>query len=182
MAIKFTNNASSKLTQALSANATSMHINAEDVSKFPTLTSDDYCLLTLVGDNGNHEIIKTTAISSDGTCTIVRAQDSTTAKAWDIDTRVELRITAEYLNSTADNEEITSSITNIESDITDIKHEINNIVDSIPLDEVTITRSSDGKFQVEDIAIGGNKSDLASARGQIGSAQYKTGVDLNDII
>lgn len=181
MAIKFTNNASSKLTQALSANATSMHINAEDVSKFPSLTSGDYCLLTLVGDNGNHEIIKTTAISSDGTCTIVRAQDSTTAKAWDIDTRVELRITAEYLNSTADNEEITSSITNIESDITDIKNEINNIVDSIPLDEVTITRSSDGKLQVEDIAIGGDKSDLASDRGIFESIILKENDNLNTI-
>ena len=181
MAIKFTNNASSKLTQALTADATSMHIKAEDVAKFPTLTSDDYCLLTLVGDNGNHEIIKTTAISSDGTCTITRAQDSTTAKAWDIDTRVELRITAEYLNSTADNEEITSSITNIESDITDIKNEINNIVDSIPIDDVTITRSSDGKLQVEDIAIGGDESDLASARG-IFNTVAKGAVDFNTLL
>ena len=171
MSTKFTNNASSKLTQALTADATSMHIQAEDVSKFPVLGAEDFCRLTIVGDHGDHEIVKVTSISSDGTCTIERAQESTTAKEWPIENKVELRITAEYLNSTADN-----------SDITDIKNEINNIVDYIPLDGVTITKSPDGKLQVKDIAIGGDKNSLASKRGQIGLAQYKTGVDLNDII
>ena len=156
MSTKFTNNASSKLTQALTADATSMHIQAEDVSKFPVLGAEDFCRLTIVGDHGDHEIVKVTSISSDGTCTIERAQESTTAKEWPIENKVELRITAEYLNSTADN-----------SDITDIKNEINNIVDYIPLDGVTITKSPDGKLQVKDIAIGGNKSDRASIRGFI---------------
>ena len=150
MAIKFTNNAGSKLTQAITADATSMNIKAEDVSKFPVLGSGDYCLLTLVGDNGNHEIIKVTNISSDGTCTIERAQDSTTAKAWDIDTRVELRITAEYLNDVINS---------------------GNIEDLLP-DKKTI-EFLNNHLTTKDIAIGGDINDLASNRGILGNIVIK---------
>lgn len=198
MSIKFTNNASSKLTQALTTSATSMQIKAEDVSKFPVLGAGDYCLLTLVGDNSNHEVVKVTNISSDGTCTIERAQDFTTAKEWPIDNRVELRITAEYLNSTTTSEDVLSlvspiednistiedNITNIENDISSISSAqeeiINTTIPSLP-DNVTISFEGD-KLQVKDIAISGDAGDLASARGQIGSAKYMTGVDLNNII
>lgn len=149
MAIKFTNNASSKLTQALTTSATSMHIKAEDVSKFPVLGAGDYCLLTLVGDNSNHEIVKVTKISSDGTCTIERAQDSTTAKEWPADNRVELRITAEFLNNTADAKVV--------------EELINTTIPSLP-DNKTISLENE-KLQVKDVAIGGDSSDLVSARG-----------------
>ena len=149
MAIKFTNNASSKLTQALTADATSMQIKAEDVSKFPVLGTGDYCLLTIVGDNGNHEIVKVTNISSAGTCTIERAQDSTTAKEWPVDNRVELRITAEYLNNTADAKVV--------------EELINTTIPSLP-DNKTISLENE-KLQVKDIAIRGDSSDLASNRG-----------------
>ena len=159
MAIKFTNNASSKLAAAINDSVTSFTIQTADVAKFPTLASGDYCILTLVGDNGNHEIVKATAISSSGVCTVVRAQEGTTAKSWPENTRVELRITAGYLNDT-----VTSS----------------SIDETLP-DNNTISVVN-GKLQAKDVAIGGNKSDLASARGQIGQARYKTGVDLNDII
>lgn len=40
----------------------------------------------------------------------------------------------------------------------------------------------DNTITAKDIAIDGDVSDLASKRGQIGSAQYKTGVDINEII
>lgn len=155
MAIKFTNNASSKLAQALTADATSMQIKAEDVSKFPVLGAGDYCLLTLVGDNSNHEIVKVTSISSDGVCTIERAQDSTNAKEWPIDNRVELRITAEYLNNTADAKVV--------------EELINTTIPSLP-DNKTISLENE-KLQVKDIAIGGDSSDLASARGLLGIMQ-----------
>lgn len=131
MAIKFTNNASSKLIQALTADATSMHIKAEDVAKFPVLGAEDYCLLTLVGDNGNHEIVKVTNISSDGVCTIERAQDSTTAKEWPIENKVELRITAEYLNSITTSEDVLSLVSPIEEDISNIKNNITDVENDI---------------------------------------------------
>lgn len=204
MSIKFTNNASSKLTQALTTSATSMQIKAEDVSKFPVLGAGDYCLLTLVGDNSNHEVVKVTNISSDGTCTIERAQDFTTAKEWPIDNRVELRITAEYLNSTTTSEDVLSlvspieeeissinnnistiedNITNIENDISSISSAqeeiINTTIPSLP-DNVTISFEGD-KLQVKDIAIGGDSSDLASNRG-IFNAKALSAVDLNSLI
>lgn len=127
MSTKFTNNASSKLTQALTADATSMHIQAEDVSKFPVLGAEDFCRLTIVGDHGDHEIVKVTSISSDGTCTIERAQESTTAKEWPIENKVELRITAEYLNSITTSEDVLSLVSPIEEDISNIKNNITDI-------------------------------------------------------
>lgn len=127
MSTKFTNNASSKLTQALTADATSMHIQAEDVSKFPVLGAEDFCRLTIVGDHGDHEIVKVISISSDGTCTIERAQESTTAKEWPIENKVELRITAEYLNSIATSEDVLSLVSPIEEDISNINNNISSI-------------------------------------------------------
>lgn len=196
MSTKFTNNASSKLTQALTADATSMHIQAEDVSKFPVLGAEDFCRLTIVGDHGDHEIVKVTSISSDGTCTIERAQDSTTAKEWPIENRVELRITAEYLNSITTSEDVLSlvspieeeistiedNIINIENDISSISSAqeeiINTTIPSLP-DDATISFEGD-KLQVKDIAIGGDSSDLASARGIFNS--LGTGaIDFNTI-
>ena len=131
MSTKFTNNASSKLTQALTADATSMHIQAEDVSKFPVLGAEDFCRLTIVGDHGDHEIVKITSISSDGTCTIERAQEDTTAKEWPIENRVELRITAEYLNSTTTSEDVLSLVSPIKEDISNIKNNITNVENDI---------------------------------------------------
>lgn len=124
MSTKFTNNASSKLTQALTADATSMHIQAEDVSKFPVLGAEDFCRLTIVGDHGDHEIVKVTSISSDGTCAIERAQESTTAKEWPIENKVELRITAEYLNSITTSEDVLSLVSPIEEDISNLEQSI----------------------------------------------------------
>ncbi len=131
MSTKFTNNASSKLTQALTADATSMHIQAEDVSKFPVLGAEDFCRLTIVGDHGDHEIVKVTSISSDGTCTIERAQESTTAKEWPIENKVELRITAEYLNSITTSEDVLSLVSPIEEDISSINNNITNVENDI---------------------------------------------------
>ena len=131
MSTKFTNNASSKLTQALTADATSMHIQAEDVSKFPVLGAEDFCRLTIVGDHGDHEIVKVTSISSDGTCTIERAQESTTAKEWPIENKVELRITAEYLNSITTSEDVLSLVSPIEEDISNIKNNITDVENDI---------------------------------------------------
>ena len=198
MSTKFTNNASSKLTQALTADATSMHIQAEDVSKFPVLGAEDFCRLTIVGDHGDHEIVKVTSISSDGTCTIERAQESTTAKEWPIENRVELRITAEYLNSITTSEDVLSLISPIEEDISTIEDNITNIendississaqeeiinttIPSLP-DDATISFEGN-KLQVEDIAIGGDVNDLASARGLLGTlAVLPDDIDLNTV-
>ena len=198
MSTKFTNNASSKLTEALTADATSMHIKAEDVAKFPVLGAEDFCRVTLVGDNGDHEIVKVTSISSDGICTIERAQESTTAKEWPIENRVELRITAEYLNSITTSEDVLSlvspieeeissinnNITNIENDISSISSAqeeiINTTIPSLP-DDVTISFEGD-KLQVKDVAIGGDSSDLASARGLFNAIPPTAQDDFNNAI
>lgn len=96
MSMIFTNNAGSKLAEAITAAATSLKILTADVAEFPTLTSGKYFYLTLVGD-GVYEVVKCTATSSN-TFTVVRAQDGTTAQAWPAETLVELRMPAVALN------------------------------------------------------------------------------------
>ena len=55
---------------------------------------------------------------------------------------------------------------------------------SAKLDGKTVQAAADGAITVKDVAIGGDSSDLASARGQIGDYRTKlpAGTDLNDII
>lgn len=96
MSMIFTNNASSKLTEAIAAESSFIKIPEADVVKFPTLTTGKYFYLTLVGD-GIYEIVKCTGVSSN-VIDITRAQDGTTARSWPKGTIVELRIPAIALN------------------------------------------------------------------------------------
>lgn len=52
-------------------------------------------------------------------------------------------------------------------------------VDTPAVDNVTIKYNSSNKLQAKDIAINGNESDLASARGQIGDARQLADLDFN---
>ncbi len=93
MAVVFKNNAKTTLASNLSSSATSIAV--ADGSVFPSLGSGEIFFCTL-DDGTNNEIVKVTAISSN-TLTVVRAQESTTARAFSTGDAADLRLTAGIL-------------------------------------------------------------------------------------
>lgn len=101
MAVKFSNNVKTELSSGITSSATS--ITVVDASGFPALSGSDYTLATIIDldDIDVLEVVKVTAISSN-TLTVVRAQESTTARAFDTGDRVELRFTSGLLETALD--------------------------------------------------------------------------------
>lgn len=97
MALKLQNNAISRLATGIGPSDTLISITPGDGAKFPTLGDGDWCPLTLLKADGSLEIVRCTARTSD-TLTIERAQEGTSAQAFEVNDRVELRITAATLN------------------------------------------------------------------------------------
>lgn len=99
----FTNNADTTLNGAITSGSLSITVN--DGSLFPVPTGGDYFLLTLFQKSGtselNHEIVKCTARAAN-VLTVVRAQEGTTAKAFNNADPVELRVTAGSLSAKQD--------------------------------------------------------------------------------
>ena len=93
MGVKITNNASGTLSAAITSSATTLTLTTGQGALFPTLGVGDYSWCTLVDTSNNVEIIKVTARSTD-TLTMTRGQDGTTARAFAINDRLELRPTA----------------------------------------------------------------------------------------
>ena len=93
MAVVFKNNAKTTLASNLSSSATSIAV--ADGSVFPSLGSGEIFFCTL-DDGTNNEIVKVTAVSSN-TLTVVRAQESTTARSFSSGDAAELRLTAGIL-------------------------------------------------------------------------------------
>ena len=106
MAQIFKNNSSGTLSSALTNLATNIVLTSNQGNLFPTITGDDFFLVTLIGMNAQGaesawEIVKCTAKVAD-TLTVVRGQEGTTAVAWPAGTKVELRLTAGTLDSFTD--------------------------------------------------------------------------------
>jgi len=97
MAVKFSNNASALLDGAITNSATSIVL--DDVSEFPTLGGSDHTYVTLANAAATKiEIVKVTGINSGTkTLTAVRAQDDTSAAAFDDGDICELRVTTALL-------------------------------------------------------------------------------------
>jgi hypothetical protein len=93
----FTNNAGSTLAANITTLATSLTLATGDGAKFPNPGAGDDFLLTVFQRPGtieqNHEIMLVTARSGD-TLTVVRAQEGTTAQAFNQGDYAELRLTA----------------------------------------------------------------------------------------
>ena len=94
MAVVFKNNAKTTLASSLSSSATS--VSVADGSVFPSLGSGEIFFCTL-DDGTNYDIVKVTAVSSN-TLTVVRAQESTTARSFASGDAAELRLTAGNLS------------------------------------------------------------------------------------
>jgi hypothetical protein len=97
MGLKITNNAFATLASSISDSVTSITVASGQGARFPSLGGSDYFYATLVDISNNLEIIKCTARSGD-VLTVERAQDSTTARAYTVGDRLEIRPIAAMLN------------------------------------------------------------------------------------
>ena len=91
--IQFTNFARSQVAVGFSAIATTISVTGGTGGRFPALAGAQYFYLTLENALLQREIVRVTARSGD-TLTVVRAQDSTTARAWNAGDIVSLRLNA----------------------------------------------------------------------------------------
>lgn len=100
----FSNNASSVLAAALTSSATSLTLAPGSGAKFPSPGGGNYFVLTLYQMSGsieiNHEIVRCTARAGD-VLTIVRGQEGTTARAFNLADPVSMRLTAGALTPAA---------------------------------------------------------------------------------
>jgi hypothetical protein len=93
MGIKVANNAFATLASGITSSATSITVASGQGARFPILGAGDYFYATLINTSNQLEIVKCTARSGD-VLTVVRAQEATTARAYDVGDRIEIRITA----------------------------------------------------------------------------------------
>lgn len=100
MGIKFSNNGHSTLAASITSSGTSITVASGHGSRFPSLAAGDYFYATLIDASNNLEIVKCTARSSD-VLTVTRGAESTTARAYAIGDRIELRVTAAGLDEAA---------------------------------------------------------------------------------
>ena len=101
MTALFKNNAFSTLASGINDSVTSTTLNSGDGAKFPSPTGAEYFYATLIDTSNNLEIVKCTARSTD-VLTIVRAQESTTARVYSAGDRIEMRLTAAGLTANTD--------------------------------------------------------------------------------
>lgn len=92
----FANNASSTLAAGIGSGDTTLDVQTGDGALWPVLGTDEWCWST-ISDGTIVEIVKVTARASD-TLTIERAQQGTTAQAWDAADTVQLRLTRDTLS------------------------------------------------------------------------------------
>lgn len=100
MGVKVTNNAFGTISAGINTSATTIVLDGGQGARFPTLGSGDFFFGTLIDTSNNLEIVKVTARSTDS-MTVTRAQDNTTARAFAIGDRFELRPTAALFESFA---------------------------------------------------------------------------------
>lgn len=93
MGIKVANNAFATLAAGISNSDTSITVSTGQGARFPALGAGDYFYATLINTSNQLEIVECTARSGD-VLTVVRAQESTAARAYDVGDRIEIRITA----------------------------------------------------------------------------------------
>ena len=181
MAILFKNNAASTLNYMYQApDKDFVDIYVTDHTVFPTIApeSNDYFYLTLVGEN-TLEIVKVFAqITNVNTGKLAfrsyRAQEGTTAQEWVKGTRVEMRITADALNS------FVPTAVQLAKDYVDATGVASTTnVGFAGVDGKTTQANAEGVVTAKDVAVDGNLEDLASARGQIGNSKTQGSHDFS---
>lgn len=177
MAILFKNNAASTLTYKMTDAQEVMYV--ADASVFPVIAdgSGDVFKLTLVGEDTLEIVEAFAAYNPEGRqgFKIRRAQEDTTAQAWPVGTRVEMRITAEALNSF-----VPTAVQIAQDNLDAVGVASTTNVGFAGVDGKTTQADTEGVITAKDVAIGGNLEDLASARG-IFNTLTKGSVDCNTL-
>lgn len=176
MAILFKNNAASTLTYKMTDAQEVLYV--ADASVFPVITPDsgDVFRLTLVGENTLEIVEAFEVYNPEGRqgFKIRRAQEGTTAQVWPVGTRVELRITADALNS------FVPTAVQLAKDYVDATGVASTTnVGFAGVDGKTTQANAEGVVTAKDVAVGGNLGDLASARGQIGNSKAQGSHDFS---
>ena len=102
MGAKFVNNKRSTLAAGIASGVLELTVSVGTGATFPAAGTGNYFMATLFDSNGNREIIKVTAKSSD-TFTIERAQEGTSARAWLLGDGIAHRVTAGQIQDLQDN-------------------------------------------------------------------------------
>lgn len=177
MAILFKNNAASTLTYKMTDVQEVLYV--ADASVFPVIASDsgDVFKLTLVGDDTLEIVEAFEVYNPEGRqgFKIRRAQEGTTAQAWPVGTRVEMRITAGALNSF-----VPTAVQLAKDNIDAIGVASTTNVGFAGVDGKTTKTDTKGVITAKDVAIGGDLGDLVSARG-IFDTLTKGSVDCNTL-
>lgn len=100
MAVLLKNNASSRLASAINSTATTLSVTSGTGGRFPVVSANDWFPVTVVKDDGSLEVMRCTGRNGD-VLTVVRAQEGTAALAFDVNARVELRVTAAAMDQFA---------------------------------------------------------------------------------
>lgn len=93
MVALYANNASGYVGAEVTTSATTISLQTGNGALFPSPSGGDYFPVTFVKSDGSLEIMKCTGRAGD-VLTVTRAQEGTSAKAFDVGDRVSLRITA----------------------------------------------------------------------------------------
>lgn len=99
MGLKLSNNATSTLASSVSTVATTLSVQSGDAGLFPSLGANDWFPLTVVDTNGNREVMKATGRAGE-VITVERAQEGTSAIAFQAGDRVDIRATSAALMAT----------------------------------------------------------------------------------
>ncbi|WP_278955185.1 hypothetical protein [Bartonella apis] len=99
MTARFSNQFQSYLTEPLNIDATVIKIPPEDVKRLPILNDTDWCPLNINDPRGYEEIVHVTKVNVDGSLTVKRAQEGTEAKNFRVESRVDIRLTAQSIES-----------------------------------------------------------------------------------
>ena len=99
MTARFSNQFQSYLTEPLNIDATVINIPPEDVKRLPILNDTDWCPLNINDPRGYEEIVHVTKVNVDGSLTVKRAQEGTEAKNFRVESRVDIRLTAQSIES-----------------------------------------------------------------------------------
>lgn len=101
MTVLVTNNAWGTLAAGITNVATSITLTTGQGARFPTISGGNVFYATLSNSSNVLEIVQVTATAGD-VFTVVRGQDGTTASAYSVNDRIELRPTAALFNSKLD--------------------------------------------------------------------------------
>ena len=99
MTARLTNKFQTSLTEPIAADSDNIKIIPEDIERLPVLTSGDWCPLNITDPRGWEEIVHVTKIGENGTLTVKRGMEGTTARTFQLNSRVDMRLTAASIES-----------------------------------------------------------------------------------